>query len=377
MRGARALVIGLGAACGTVDAPAIDAAGSGDGGVDAPTDVFTVVRQPPTDRPIGFLDAAGAGPALVFNNQGRAAQCRAGNLSVVDGAAFASCGTADASGQVTFPIVASAGATDGSYRVDVEYLDAAGQTQTYATTMYLHRSLDGAQRCDDGAEWPSDAAFFTAAIQPFSFPAAVTDVPSWAASGLPHATPFVNTDLTMPTYTVGFVGVSRFQLTSRYAIPTAAAGVTLSNPLPMTSTVSFDLPMLSLRHRIVTNAEGTLLLVHRSYESRTVRRITGSTQCRMGTFFGRDISSEIHVDCDAFVLNAAGEGFCMQTSGGVVQQAVYSRRMVAKLMSQTVGDQPAHPHDSVWGPKVMDATGVHPDSVFELNQRPFSVILRP
>jgi hypothetical protein len=387
-------------ACGSVDGnadsddPTIDAAPA-DGPVAGGP--FAVISEPRSDRPIGYVGPDGRPAAIVFSNGGRPAQCRSAHVSALAGTSFQPCPDPAANGRVTFEIQPSVGKTDGTYRAEVEYEDDAGATQTHSIDLYMHRTLDGVAECADEADWPSDAAFFAAATSSFTFPTqavyAGSDFPAWATPAgdprtgtMPATTTFGASDLQGPRFVLHFTNAA-VREQKRYGTFDGDDFPTMVTLAPGTAT--FDLPVMSLRHRIVANPDNTLILIHRQYESRTVRAQNDVQQCRMGTRFGAYHSVvgrasrtwQQSYPCDAYVLNAAGEGFCMVVDdAGEPVKAVFSRQMHGKLMAENFTNSPKHFTDSVWGPKVYDDDWTYADS---LSSVPYAqvkaepVIIRP
>ena len=94
------------------------------------------------------------------------------------------------------------------------------------------------------------------------------------------------------------------------------------------------------------------------------------------------------VDCDAIVLNSAGEGFCMSTDGeGAAFQVAYSPNLVSRLVSGTHSESPEDGGNSIttqatkrraWGNNFYDALDREDDSEFLVTMsRWHLVILRP
>lgn len=318
--------------------------------------------------------AGKAGLALVFDNAHRTAMCRQGHVPEVDNAEFRDCPTAAADGTVTLFVTPTLNATDGRYRADVYYADENGTNQTYTTAFYVHRSLNGAKPCphSQAFPWPSDARIFAEAIKPHRFPT-MSQGPSWIDAEtrlgtLPHAVAFASSSsVTPPFYNLHFSGAWRTSYRTVAAVDSSmqATVVNLGNA------TDFDVPIWSLRHRISFSANRTLAIIVRRYESRTGRPLdpTGPSICTMGMDFGTTYQRTcpapgggvvcggtfptLNFDCDAIVLNSAGEGYCMTIDEDGPHKAVFSRAMAGKVSGQSVGaSTPKKGHDTFWSPKV-------------------------
>ncbi|MEZ4368086.1 MAG: hypothetical protein R2939_17665 [Kofleriaceae bacterium] len=362
-----------GADAGVVDQP--DAAPMG-------ADPFEIVQAPPSTG-IRNYGPGGTPPVIVFNNGNRPATCRAGNNAMFATIAATACPAPMPDGTVIYPVPPTPGATDGTYTVEVIYEDPTGTPQTYTEEFYLHRSLIDAEPCGPvEPDWPSDDAFFAAATAPYTFPAGRW-LPPWAdvdtrIGSLPHTATFTTADTVGPYYELGFRDV---------VLPWATRywdGVALGLLAELTPQ-TFTAPAVSLRHRIGVNGDGTLAIIHRTYESRAVRTNLDQHWCTMGLQLGSDQnfgSDWSKLQCDAIVLNAAGEGVCLLRDGaGVPQVSVLATNMVQKVLRGAgYGHEPGVKTESVWGPKVFDATGTYSDDLVVVplgqpNQR--FVIMRP
>jgi hypothetical protein len=347
----------------------------GDVGPDADPTAFAVIKD--LKGTFGYTDAGGKATALVFFNAGRVATCKIGHDPEVNGMGFAPCPTPASDGTVTLPVTATANATDGTYRAFISARDAAGHDVTYDTGFYMHRTIDGAARCpNDPAHWPSDSAFFTEAVKQFTA-ATLTKPPPWMTgkSGiLPHATAFEVTGatrLTPPFYNLHFTSVA---LGTYRQLGTVDTNRNVGRTTLTGTTASFDLPMWSLRHHLALSADKTLAILYRSYESRSAHDYRSTPHlCTMPTKFGKNQLSK-HVpptfQCDAYVFNAAGEGFCMTVDGdGAPHQAVFADQLVQKLMPKSVGAELSDSvNGSVWGPKIFSPiNATYPDN---LSSRP-------
>lgn len=331
---------------------AIPADAAEDAPIDAPPpDAFRVVHD--LKGELGYVDANDKPAALVFFNQSRPALCKIAPAGVILSTNYTACPDADADGNVTVPVVATPGTTDGSYEADVLAMDAQGNNVAYATTFYIHRSLDKAAACpNDAAKWPTDKQFFDEAVKTFT--AKVTQPPAWMNSAgtgsLPHDKPFALTaaDLAGPFYKIHFDNVTlgtyrRLAIDNDHTKPsTTVLGVS----------PSFDVPIWSLRHHFALSSDKGLIVIYRQYESRSGVRRGQPNLCTIPTKFGFGPARQ-EFNCDAVVLNSAGEGFCMAVDDtGAPKQVVFARQMVQKLMAQSVGDDfPRAESDTMWGPK--------------------------
>jgi hypothetical protein len=360
------------AGCGSVTPGKPGDAGlPGDTGSPDASTAFAVVKD--LKGTFGYTDASGKATALVFFNAGRDATCKVGHDPEVNGMAFVPCPTPAADGTVTLPVIATANATDGTYHAYVNAKDAAGHDVTYDTGFYMHRTIDGAATCPIApAHRPTDTEFFTEALKQFSAPM-LTRPPAWMTGNsgiLPHATPFEITGTTRldpPFYNLHFTNVT---LGTERTLPTVDANRNVGRvglPGPRGTMASFDLPMWSLRHHLALNADKTLAILYRSYESRSAHDYrNGQHLCAMPTQFGTNIGRPPTFQCEAYVFNAAGEGFCMTVDGsGAPHQAVFSEQLVQKLMPKAVGEDVAEAgHGSVWGPKIFSPTSAtFPDNL--------------
>jgi hypothetical protein len=321
----------------------------------------------------GYTDASGKATALVFFNAGRDATCKIGHDPEVNSMAFVPCPSPVADGTVTLPVIATANATDGTYHAYINAKDAAGHDVTYDTGFYMHRTIDGAARCPIAPEhWPADSAFFTEALKQFSAPM-LTKPPPWMTSKsgiLPHATAFEMTGTTRldpPFYNLHFTSVT---LGTERQLGTVDANRNVGHIVlaGAAASASFDLPMWSLRHHLALSADKTLAILYRSYESRSAHDFRNTPHlCTMPTKFGAHTTGPPPTfQCDAYVFNAAGEGFCMTLDGnGAPHQAVFAEQLVQKLIPKSVGDDvPGGDHGSVWGPKIFSPTNAtFPDNL--------------
>ena len=356
---------------------------------DAGPSAFEIVSAPTNDVAVGYVDSSGANTAVLFDNHNRAAQCRSGHVPEVDQLAYSDCPTPDGLGVVTYEVQATTGKTDGAYRFDIKYLDENNAQQLYSLPIYLHRSLNTVALCNNDASWPNDAAFFAAAAAPIVLPATYTRPPSWfdgnRNGALPHTVPFADIDITAPTYQFGFTNVSGNRATgvrTRGGILSIASensnGTIATTSYNAGADDSFDLQLLSLRHRFALNADHTLLLVHRRFESQNARRWFGEHYCAIHArwFYTGDASGSTS-NCDALVLNAAGEGFCMVVgANGVPQQSIFSRLLITKLARATHASAPglglhvaptergALTDLSMWSRSYYDALDAEPDDDF-------------
>lgn len=326
---------------------------------------------------------------LVFDNGGREARCRVGHVPEVDQLAFAPCPVIGT--RIELAITPTPNRTDGNYRADILYEAADGTTKTRSSSFYVHRSLDGAAPCPaDPANYPTDSRFFAEAAKQFTAPSAESDLlsllPSWIdpisrKGTLPRAIPFAGASVgAAPFYQLHFkdVTLGAYRKVATVNPQTLATGVR-----DLGEATEFDVPIWSLRHRIAYNGDRTLVIVRRAFESRQARLreqdpIPGL--CTMPIRFGATNHRAV-VDCDALVLNAAGEGFCMvfDPETNTIAQAVFSRTMVAKLMrGSTAQDTPESADPGMWGPKrFSQVTGIGsfgPDNVVEFGD---AVVLRP
>jgi hypothetical protein len=338
----------------------------GDASPDANPTAFAVIKD--LKGTFGYTDLGGKATALVFFNAGRVATCKVGHDPEVNSAGFAPCPSPASDGTVTLPVVATANATDGSYRAFISARDAAGHDVTYDTGFYMHRTIDGAAGCpNDPAHWPSDSAFFTEALKQFTA-AMLTKPPPWMTSNagiLPHATAFEITGATRlvpPFYNLHFTGVA---LGAYRQLGTVDVNRKVGRTTLAGSTASFDLPMWSLRHHLALNADKTLAILYRAYESRSARDFRNTPHlCTLPTKFGA--RAQATFQCDAYVFNAAGEGFCMTVDGdGAPHQSVFADQLVQKLMPKSVGDEvPDSVNGTVWGPKIFSPiNATYPDDL--------------
>jgi hypothetical protein len=390
--GCLALVMACSSACGSGpdhplagqdggvdDAPAMTGT---DAGVDAstapPVIAFKVTRS--ISGPNGYTDEHGVALYLGFVNGGRPAQCRVGHQREVQqgGIPFGACPDPDpVTGEIQLPVTATPNASDGAYEADVFYQAEDGQTmKSYVATFYMHRSLDSVPRCNN-VDFPTDDQFFAAAVQPFKM--TLSNPPAWVDANtnigaLPHTVPFPVSNMTAPFYQLQFTKVT---LGGYRALATVDASYAVSNTTVSCTTITNDqcqatdfiVPVWSLRHHIALNSDKTLAIIYRTFESRTAlandpSKVLGH-ECQTTTKFG-GASNVMDFECDAIVLNSAGEGFCMYNNDGEPTQAVFSRAMVAKMMAQSINDNfPTATGDTIWGPKVFsNGTQAYPDNIF-------------
>ena len=344
-----------------------------------PPNAFVVITN--VTGTVPYIDATDAPTGLVFNNHGRFALCRVGHVPEVNGLDFLPCPSASADGKVTFPVAATAGVTDGAYRADVYYVDHDGLNHVFTTSFYAHRSLDHASTCPaNPATFPTDDRLFAEAVKPFS--ATITSKPAWldpvtGEGTLPHAIAITVLSETAPFYKMRFRDVT---LGSFLRVGTVDDAFNVGlRQLTSAQQAELDLPIWTLRHRISFNAEKTLMLVTRRYESRSSAKFRGAPGlCTIPTTFGGG-TRRAQFSCEAIVVNAAGEGFCLTVDNNGPHQAVFSRAMIQKLMAQSVGEQsPNARGDTVWGAKIFARDdSVFADDVYETVSRSSAVILRP
>ncbi len=340
---------------------------------DAPSDTgFQVVGGPKEGATVGGLGSAVA-PTLVFNNAARAVQCRAGHVPEVDALPFGACPTPAANGDIAYALAATAGKSSGAYRFEVQHEDPDGSTNTFVRHVHVNASLDGVPTCNDGASWPSDDAWFATATSTITLPANRANDLTWVdpvthQGQLPSALAFTGISLQPPIYAVPFANVYTQGATRMWNGTTSVA-----------TTPTFTLPVVSLRHRLVTNDANTLLLIHRTYESRTAAAAGVTGVCTIGIQLGTRpvIGDWASYACDALVLNRAGEGVCLVNNGGTPQVAVFSRTMVMKLTGGVSPSGEPHHNNGVFGPKIVDNVGAYPDGQFEIVGGASPVIVKP
>lgn len=359
---------------------------------DASSGELVIVDAPDQGSAIGY-EAVGVPPTFAFANLGAEPVCRAGHVPEVDGLAFAPCPGALPDGSLSYLLPITPGAPDGHYRIEIHYVDADGQAREYTLEFYLHRTLTGAAACGSAADatWPTNDEFFAAATAPFTLPGGLLDLPPWMdkatrTGSLAHTGSFAGADLTAPTYNLPFTDVL-FRYPARLGKGTD--GMPSVEPLAANTPVSFELPILSLRHRLELSGDQSLLIVQRRYESLIASRESAEHRCAMRIPFGAGTHGQTHqvpYECDALVLSAAGEGFCMQVDGGVPVAAVYSRQMVSKLMDENVVQQaaggwiyqqPTATRGGLWGPKILDEVGAYSVDDDYTGDRAKTIILRP
>lgn len=333
---------------------------------------FRIVRGPAEGATVGGLGTA-TPPTITFNNAARTATCRGGHVPEVDALPFAACPTPAATGDVAFPLPATAGKSAGAYRFDVQYEDADGATQTFARHVHVNGTLDGVTACNAGADWPSDAAWFAAATGTITLPSDRANQLPWVdpvthQGQRPSSLPFTGISLQPPVYAIPFANVY------------TQGGTRMWNGTANVATgTTFTLPIVSLRHRLVTNDANTLLLIHRTYESRTAAANGVPGVCTIGIQLGtRPVIGDWEAfPCDALVINRAGEGVCMINEAGTAKVAVFSRTMVMKLTGGVSPDGTPRHNNGVFGPKIVDNVGLYPDGQDELVGGASPVIVKP
>jgi len=358
---------------------------------DAGPGELVIVDAPDNGSAIGYA-AVGVPPTFEFANLGAEPTCRAGHVPEVDGLAFAPCPGALPDGSLSYLLPITPDKPDGLYRIEIHYVDADGQAREYTLEFYLHRTLTGAAACGSAADasWPTNDEFFAAATAEFTLPAGLLDLPPWIdeatrTGSMTHTGSFAGADMTAPTYALPFTDVL-----FRYPayLGSGADGTPTLDALAAGTPVSFELPILSLRHRLELSADQTLLIVQRRYESLIASRESAEHRCAMRIPFGAGTHGQarpVPYECDALVLNAAGEGFCMQVVDGQPVPAVYSRQLVSKLMDENVVEvtpfetlqRPVANRGGIWGPKVFDDVGAYSIDDDYTGDRAKTIILRP
>ena len=341
---------------------------------------FMLVSAPVEGSMLGYVDSTGHVPTIAFRST-TPTLCRSGHVPEVASLPWLPCPPADEMGIVSYKVESTPGRVDGGYSMQVSYTDTIG-AYTVSSNFYLHRSIDGAVRCPDYPDtWPTDAQFFAAAVQPVDLSAGV-DMPAWATTTgiLENEATLGTSDFQGPVYALKFTD-SWFSSLVGYTTENLANRSFTPHMLPSKTKIAFSMPVFSLRHRIVNNPQNTLILVQRAYESRTNRRIDNLHQCAMKLDFGDYAQAGAGNDfaCDALVMNAHGEGFCMTvTPDGTPQPIVFSRQLVAKIMSANVSAI-SKAGDRSWSAKLLDLSYFYPDGMIETGAKEGEplLILRP
>jgi hypothetical protein len=105
--------------------------------------------------------------------------------------------------------------------------------------------------------------------------------------------------------------------------------------------------MLSLRHRFVANtpnpSNATMILRKRMFMHRTAGVCTDMVQ------FQTKWTGRLDYDCPVFVVNANGEGVCIQhqtaADGGITPHVVFKSVSGWQKIQHQYGRDPAHPYD--------------------------------
>ncbi|MBN2194468.1 MAG: hypothetical protein JW751_16745 [Polyangiaceae bacterium] len=228
-------------------------------------------------------------------------QCRSAKVGSELPPTWSPCPTAASDPYKVLPWTAdqsSDPANDGRWMTQVRMRFTANGHVSAPTPVfqyYLHHSLSGekAEICKPAA---TDAAFFSAA-SPYLL-AGIGRPPTFAEAETYIANPFINVPFSPPT-----VQTLSWDLNGR----------------------DRTIEMLSLRRRFVLDAARTLLLVTRVYTSR--RGSDERMACEVGMIHKHDyfdgstydINRQFYNHCDAWVLNRAGAGVCLdvQSSGTI------------------------------------------------------------
>jgi len=278
--------------------------------------------------PTGWSDENGKPPSMsVVAVPGATFECRTGRTKVagsssshVDNQPYHACDGGDGSTPVVLgtPVAAD---PSGTYQTQVrlhilDYVSATAPTAEY----YAHETLNGAHVCTDSLK---DTDIFAAALQ-------VTPTQQQLASTGAFG---AGTVIDNPFVAVSFLG-SVFDVWSVVGDPTP--------PSPNVVNV------LSLRHRFAFNATKDLLLVRRRFESSRRKTYEKTSSCMNGYAFGwrwfqytgvrfgplSPAMAYRRVDCVALVLNAAGNGVCVQQGrAGTLVAGIFTNTGWEKLVN--------------------------------------------
>ena len=255
--------------------------------------------------PTGWKDGSNNTIQMTFNSTGVAGtiyQCRTGPASSFTSTtpAWVNCdggsGTTPTYKPAPTPAASDPDVQGGSYHTEYRYISDTYTSPAATYDYYIHHSLDGVPTCPRAAnDHPlfSDTALFAAAK-------AFNTASSANAALFPLTKLFANTGtvkLKNPFIEIPFTSVSA----SRGMI---AGFWTL--PLPNPEIVDD----VSLRHRYVLSADGTMILKKRAFLSQK------TNDCTDEYHFNSNYYGRVTITCDAFVLNATGQGVCINSVGG-------------------------------------------------------------
>jgi hypothetical protein len=208
-------------------------------------------------------------------------ECRTGHASVFAALPFAACDGGDGSGASHVP-APTADNEEGGYRTEVRLALGDWTSAAIGFDFYAHRSLDGVRTC---APAHTDAQIFAA------------------------ADPLLNNTVAFGSATAVQAPFVRLPFTNIIKV----AGMHDGTWAGVANGGNFIVDVLSLRRRFVLNADRTMLLIQRTYESRGVRDMTNTHSCRNSFKFGHThgTPSSNYEDCVNFVLNSRGQGVCV------------------------------------------------------------------
>lgn len=278
--------------------------------------------------PTGWTDENGNPPTMsVVAVPGATYECRTGRTKVaanssshVNNQPYHLCdGVAGATPVVLGTPVAAD--PSGTYQTQVrlhilDYVSATAPTAEY----YAHETLNGAHVCTDAIQ---DADIFTAALMVTPSQQQLASTGAFGAG----------TVIDNPFVAISFIN-SVFDVWS-----------VLGDPTPPSPNV---VNVLSLRHRFAFNGAKDLLLVRRRFESSRRKTYEQSSSCKNGYAFGwrwfeyagqvfgppSPALAQRRIDCVALVLNAAGNGVCVELGrAGILVPAIYTNTGWEKLVS--------------------------------------------
>jgi hypothetical protein len=196
----------------------------------------------------------------------------------------------------------------GTYRTDYHYRTDGYISTPVSKTYYIHHGVDLDVECAQGAlAMNMETAYFTVArnwgvANPGKFSTAFT---------------FSGQILANPSIKIPFVGVQKTwgMYWGTYGTP-FTPGWPWIPALPGTGNFTTD--DLSVHHRFVRSADGTMIARVRMYARTTWQ---GAHNCMDTVLFGSHHNSLMprhYHDCTAFVVNSAGIGLCLSGSPAVV-----------------------------------------------------------
>ncbi len=132
--------------------------------------IFTLIEEPRPDVAHGATNCDSTPLSVTFSLTEGWAYCRVAHADNVATADWTLCGYPDI-GPNTWDFWTASGPTPGTYgtqNLEIMVTDGITQTLVHTNSWYVHESLEDCCYCDEDplVAWPSDSAFFAAALEP-------------------------------------------------------------------------------------------------------------------------------------------------------------------------------------------------------------------